>query len=191
MDVKITERQNEIAIRWTEVHLKRIRQQLDLHMNINDCDFLCGPLLITITLRKKENEWCPFINVSIDQYKKDIIFCYFMTKDTPLSVIRQTFQFTTIPFCVCGRLGRTHEIESLTGMCDNCYIYGMFLGEPCSICLSDDGKPYLQTKCGHSFHDMCWSRVQSELVYQNHQWVNERKCPICRTLNTSYEMKEL
>jgi len=125
----------------------------------------------------ESNEWIVRCKVYVSDYKDDVLFSKYICDDNDLSLLLQSFEKCTrsTTFCVCGRLARHDHLQSeKQGTCTNCYTYGFVRGEECSICMVDDGKPWLKTSCNHYFHDICWSKIDVSMY-------GIVKCPLCRS----------
>jgi hypothetical protein len=198
--ITLSEREIEILIRWSEVHVKKLAHHISKntrHSIDTTREYIYrGTITIMIymearciqseTLSRCPYESCeslvyvPCIMAYILPYKDDILFQFELPNETYLPLLRMELEkhVGEKKMCVCGRLGKMdHVIESERGKCNNCYIYGMVRGDNCSICLSDDGKPWIKTSCGHYFHDMCWYGVREEAI-------DVKKCPMCRSIQT-------
>ena len=196
--ITLTERDIEVAIRWTEVHVKKLMDHLttyDEHSVDHTREYLYnGKLTIEVYCDSRcvKNEelikcpeadcpstvWVPCVMAYMMPYKDDIILRTEVANELHLSSIRTLFEqhIGDKRMCACGRLGKMdHQLESERGKCNNCYIYGFVRGEDCSICKEDDGKPWIKTSCGHCFHDMCWSGIPKTDQHT-------RKCPLCRSI---------
>lgn len=196
----IMERELEVAIRWTEVHVKKLLSYPHLHAELCENRFfeLHNTYYIQVTFefhcmnRDGIMSWCyhsecdrgmwvPVMNVYAELYRDDLILSIPFVMDN-LKAIRDslTFLYTHPPErCACGRLGKTHQLASENGKCNNCYIYGYVRGENCAICLADDGKPWVRTSCQHYFHEYCWFNMA-----KHH---GTRRCPLCRSEHIQIE----
>ena len=174
--MELSLRNLEIMIRWSEVKVKRIKETI-FERQTYEFD-VKGDVVVQIRI-SNEHTHHPELMVYLGrgEYPDDILLQLYMDDDLSLSVIRRMFtdKLQNIRVCPCGRLGRDHELVSENGKCNNCYIYGFIRGADCAICMMDDGKPWMQTSCGHFFHDVCWNRI----IYELNSTI--RKCPMCRT----------
>jgi len=191
----VSERDLEICIRWSEVHTNKIIKNFNYFNSSNDEYFYEHENkylyeydldIIKINIYNKyKNRLQPEIKVIINEYEDDIIVRFEVIS---LSDIREIFKeyLSKIRLCSCKRLSRMdHQIEELKGKCNNCYIYGYVKGEMCSICMLDDHKPWLETKCKHQFHDLCWYKMKEHSLYES------VKCPLCRTENYDDDIHKL
>ena len=193
-------RELEVAIRWSEVHIKRLFDYqarniaLDAFQEVFfelkntyffqvNFEYHCVNLQGVYTYCPHSTYdrscvrgiWVPVLNVYMELYKDDLVLTIPFLNDS-IKKIREGLTFLyehPPPRCICGRLGKTHEIESENGKCNYCYIYGYVRGENCAICLADDGKPWVKTSCNHYFHKLCWTNLN--------RVIEEPKCPLCRS----------
>lgn len=124
-----------------------------------------------------KNQWIVCCKVSISNYKDDVLFTMYITDESQVQLVHDEFDKYKDPsrFCMCGRLARHDHVHAIkNGTCNNCYIYGFVRGEECSICMLDDGKPWIKTSCNHYFHDLCWSNIEISRY-------GIIKCPLCRS----------
>jgi hypothetical protein len=186
-----------ILSRWTEVKLKLLLEHKKEYQSYMDHTmFYTYENHLTVTLsfisccaneqgefsrcnhtKCDKEEFIPRCKVFVSGYKDDVLFSMYIWKEEQLPSLMQAFACYNNPslFCVCGRLARhTHLVESERGKCNNCYVYGFVRGEECSICMLDDGKPWIKTSCGHHFHDLCWSKIEVSRY-------GIVKCPLCRS----------
>jgi len=190
--ISLTQRQIEVACRWTEVHLKKMF--LKLEQQPDRIDYLEDEVYeensYTIALRwvkscRESDRGCECVKYVYPQFMmyyppyryRDIMECFTVFHAHEIKFTRDCLEkHKTLTICPCGRLGKDdHDSDDAksNGKCNNCYIYGFERGEECSICKEDDGKPWIKTSCGHFFHELCWSHV----IPIHHI----KKCPLCRT----------
>ena len=192
MNIIYSERDVEVALRWCEVHSERLLGHLQEDGRLYELyDYLYEAENIAVHIHTlKENRLDPDrrikIVVYLPPYKHDKFFSLILSTTYQISILRGYFMpiIGTKGLCHCGRLGKTHLLESDNGKCDNCYIYGFKRGEECAICKEDDGKPWLKTSCGHYFHDSCWYGIE-----ENEMQV--RKCPLCRSEQKKHTLTQL
>jgi len=201
-----SERDIEVAIRWSEVYAKECLAEVsrsDGHPIRYDLEYDFEnqfTILIQLVPRCQHNgewvrcndmscmstTWMTRVLVYLEPYETDVFFSLTIPDESALKLLRPKFEALRgdHTMCICGRMGRQdHLLESERGKCNNCYIYGFVRGEICSICLLDDGKPWMKTACGHYFHDLCWSKVE------HRDYI--RKCPMCRTHNDRSSITKL
>jgi len=191
-------REQEIAIRWSEVHVKKLMEYQnrrfdmelynDIHYTLENTysiqirfEFHCmnSDEMYAFCPHSAYDPGCirgkyiPVLNVYMELYKDDLVLSIPFLEETVKPIRESLTHLYTYPppKCGCGRLGKTHELESENGKCNNCYIYGFVRGDNCAICMSDDGKPWVKTTCDHYFHQYCWSRMNR---------MGETRCPMCR-----------
>lgn len=205
--ITLSDRDIEVAIRWSEVHVKKMVQHISTHTRHSidkELEYIhSGPIQIMVymeprclqyeTLSKCPYESCesvrfvPCLMAYIVPYKDDVLCKMDFPNEMYVPLIRTELEKHKgeKKMCMCGRMGKMdHLIESERGKCNNCYIYGMVRGDTCSICLLDDGKPWIKTNCGHFFHDMCWSGVHEE-------YMDTKKCPMCRSIQTRQTIQKI
>ena len=202
---QLSEREVEVAIRWTEVQAKKLLAYVEEepHSVDTEMEYTYEHTITVLVHLVKQchygNTWVncvdqcrhhiryvPNITVYLGHYTSDLFFSAQIESERELYTIREKFQMFKQPFmlCSCERLGRDHLLETAKGKCNNCYIYGFVRGEDCSICMMDDGKPWVQTSCNHQFHDLCWEKIQPNVN-------GTKKCPLCRTEQTYRTVKRL
>lgn len=192
-----SERDIEVAIRWTEVYARNMLDEVNrkdghpIHYNLEYSYEKQFTILVQFAprclhqgnwvrcsdLSCQTTVWMTRVLVYLYPYEEDVFFSLNVPDYQSLALIRPLFENIKgeHTMCICGRMGKqNHLLDSEKGKCNNCYIYGFVRGEICSICLTDDGKPWLKTSCGHYFHDMCWNHIEDH----NHL----RKCPMCRSV---------
>jgi hypothetical protein len=193
----IPDREIDIASRWTEIHVKKLIRFMDITDKYHKCfmkEFVYENSYFTVLIQIvprciRNEEWIPCINedcesttwmprvlMYLDPYMEDVFFTLDIPNELSIPLIYEKFEEHRgeKQMCICGRIGRTdyfHDEDN--GKCNNCYIYGMKRGVDCSICLADDGKPWIKTSCDHYFHDMCWKRIEDSN--------GVKKCPLCRS----------
>lgn len=184
MSIQFTDREIEVATRWTIVHSNKLLSHLRENPLLNpetiyEYHSRIGILIHTMKERSRDTDLRIRIIVFLEPYQHDKFFSYIIKDTEDTSYLHNLFDTKLkcdIRFCVCGRLGKNQYIrkENVVYECDNCYIYGFVRGEECPICKEDDGKPWLKTSCEHHFHDMCWYRIHEVAP-------GVRKCPLCRS----------
>jgi hypothetical protein len=192
MNFELSAREVEVALRWSEVNCDKLMEHIREDPELNEKSnylFESDQIAVYIhTLKEHKHDVDRRIKLIAyyPPYKHDKYFSVIIQHIYQLQTLRSHFEplIGKKGLCPCGRLGRFHLLEIENGKCNNCYIYGMVRGEECSICKEDDGKPWLKTSCGHHFHDTCWYKI-SENEYE------ERKCPLCRSVQTNKDIKKL
>lgn len=182
MNINLSEREIEIALRWSEVHCQRLLSHLQEDNKLDELsNYLYEAQNIAVVIHtlkedRLDNDKRIKILVYFPPYKHDKFFSFILSTSYQINMLRGSFValIGRHGLCPCGRLGKNHILASENGKCDNCYIYGFIRGEECAICKEDDGKPWLKTSCGHYFHDSCWYGIQ-----ENEMQI--RKCPMCRS----------
>ncbi len=182
MSIQFTDREIQIATRWTEVHALKLFSHLNENPLLDpntQYEFHSRVSVIIHTMKENERdrEGRIRIIVFLAPYQHDKFFSCILSNATHILSLHNTFKdalYGPIQLCMCGRLGITRFFREEEATCDNCYIYGFVRGEECSICKDDDGKPWLKTSCDHHFHDMCWYRIRESEP-------GVRKCPLCRS----------
>jgi len=195
MTKQLTAREIQITSRWTEVNVKKLIKHMD--DNPHSIDYSLhyvyeDTISIVIEFVKQcrfDDQWVmcndscrvniryiPQVKCYLGLYENDSFFNITFEGEDELPKITRAFEIFKTPFmlCACERLGRDHLDPAEKGKCNNCYIWGMVRGEDCSICMMDDGKPWIETSCKHYFHELCWGRIFKD----RH---GARKCPLCRT----------
>ena len=195
--LKFSDRSLEIASRWSEVHVKRIMRRLEEdhgHPVDRDFEYLYEDDLFQVSIqlvpRCLYNEkwvrcnvkhcdqtvWMPRVLMISEAYPDDVFFCLEVPNDLSLPHIYEAFEKQKVEkkLCACGRIPQENHLLTNEPKCNHCYIYGFVSGESCSICMEDDGKPWIKTSCGHCFHNICWDKI----IPTEH---GSRKCPLCRS----------
>ena len=202
---QLTSREIQVASRWTEVNVRKMINLMDQDPHSIDAELeyvFEDTITIVIQFMKQclyHNDWVmcrepcrmnirykPQVICYLGQYANDSFFTITVEDESELPKIIKAFEVFAEPFmlCACERLGRNHLIPSEKGKCNNCYVYGFERGEDCSICMLDDGKPWIETSCHHLFHETCWRKV-----YHDRNGV--RKCPLCRSEQEEDSIKRL
>jgi Zinc finger, C3HC4 type (RING finger) len=191
MSIIFSERDIEVALRWSEVHAKKLFNHLyeDIALAPEYRYYYENKIAVKITTLKndyRDEDTRVKVSCFLYPYESDSFFSIVLHHTSQIISLRELFipHIGIKQICPCGRLGKTHLLESENGKCNNCYIYGFVRGEECSICKEDDGKPWLQTSCNHYFHDVCWYNIS---IYRNYV----RKCPLCRSEQSSDTITKL
>ena len=194
--IHLSERTMEVVSRWSEVHVRKLSEYFHdekKHGTEEYREYLYTDTHFTVSVQNvprcmhKEElvrcpgghcdsvVWIPRVMMQLNSSFKDLFFSLDVPNDLSIPLIYQKFQEHQgkKTMCACGRIPKKNFFSNEQPQCDECYIYGFVRGEDCSICMEDDGKPWVKTSCGHHFHESCWYNIPSE--------DQVRKCPLCRS----------